>query len=172
MTVLLRALEYTNEEMLELFFDVDEVSLTKTTAKVKLVPERLRGQSLSFDVKGKDGEVVVAAGKRVTARHVKELEEAGITELSVPDEFLIGRTLARDTVDTSTGELVAEANAVIEAEQLEAIRAAGIKKLPLLYTNDVDRGAFVSDTLRVLLHGLFPGSTSSGLPPRGHTAPG
>ncbi len=148
-TVLLRALEYTNEEMLELFFDVDEVSLTKTTAKVKLVPERLRGQSLSFDVKGKDGKVVVAAGKRVTARHVKELEEAGITDLSVPDEFLIGRTLARDIVDTSTGELIAEANAIIEEEQLEAIRAAGIKKLPLLYTNDVDRGAFVSDTLRV-----------------------
>ena len=124
-TVLLRALEYTNEEMLELFFDVDEVSLTKTTAKVKLVPERLRGQSLSFDVKGKDGKVVVAAGKRVTARHVKELEEAGITDLSVPDEFLIGRTLARDIVDTSTGELIAEANAIIPgARALNAINGS------------------------------------------------
>lgn len=148
-TVLLRALGYTNEEMLALFFVNDVVKLTKTQAKLELVPERLRGQSVGFDIKGNGSKVIVPAGKRVTARHVRELEEAGIKELAVPDDFLFGLTIAKDLVDTSTGELLAAANSLVDEELLAAIRDAGIKKIELLYSNDVDNGPFISETLRV-----------------------
>ncbi|MEL0084057.1 MAG: DNA-directed RNA polymerase subunit beta, partial [Gammaproteobacteria bacterium] len=148
-TVLLRALGYSNEEMLELFFDTDVVKLTKTQAKLELVPDRLRGQALGFDLKGKDGKVLVPAGKRVTARNVRELDKAGIKELAVPDDFLFGRTLAKDLIDGETGEVLAPANALLDEEILAAIRAGGIKKIELLFTNDVDAGPFISETLRV-----------------------
>ena len=148
-TVLLRALDFSNEEMLELFFDTDRVKLSKTQTKLELIPERLRGQSPGFDILGKDGEVIVPEGKRVTARHVRELEKQGIKELVINDEFLLGRTIAKDLVETGTGELLAGANALIDEELLETVRNGGIKKLELLFTNDVDNGPFISDTLRV-----------------------
>ena len=148
-TVLLRALGFSNEEMLELFFENDVVKLTKTQAKLELVPERLRGQAVSFDIKDKNDKVIVPAGKRVTAKHVRELDAAGLKELVVPEEYLLGQTIARDVIETSTGELVAPANTLIDEELLAAIRGAGIKKLELIYFNDVDNGPFVSETLRV-----------------------
>ncbi|RPE74186.1 DNA-directed RNA polymerase subunit beta [Vulcaniibacterium tengchongense] len=148
-TVLLRALGYTNEEMLREFFEINTFHIDpKEGVQLELVPERLRGETLNFDLS--DGErVIVEAGRRITARHVKQLEQSGIAALAVPDEYLLGRILAHDVVDPATGELLAAANDEISDEQLAKFRKAGIETVGTLWVNDLDRGAYISHTLRI-----------------------
>ncbi|MBA1332851.1 hypothetical protein QQ73_17850, partial [Candidatus Endoriftia persephone str. Guaymas] len=97
-TVLLRALGYDTEQILGMFFETDTFSLTKRTVKVNLVPERLRGETVSFDIKVGD-EVIVEAGRRITARHIRQLDKAGVSKLDVTREYMVGRTLAHNVVD-------------------------------------------------------------------------
>ncbi|MBF6025770.1 DNA-directed RNA polymerase subunit beta [Lysobacter niastensis] len=148
-TVLLRALGYSNEEMLREFFEINTFHIDpKEGVQLELVPERLRGETLNFDLA--DGErVIVEAGRRITARHVKQLEQSGISALAVPDEYLIGRILANDVVDANTGELLATANDEISEDQLAKFRKAGIDAVGTLWVNDLDRGAYLSHTLRI-----------------------
>ncbi|WP_243047511.1 DNA-directed RNA polymerase subunit beta [Dyella sp. RRB7] len=148
-TVLLRALGYNNVEMLETFFEHNVFHLGKKGGTtLELVAERLRGETLSFDLTIGD-KVLVEAGKRITARHVRQLAAENITALEVPDDYPVGRILATDIVDSKTGELLASANDEITAEQLENFRKAGIEVVPTLYVNDLDRGAYISHTLRI-----------------------
>jgi DNA-directed RNA polymerase subunit beta len=148
-TVLLRALGYTNEEMLDIFFEKNVFHLgKKDSATLDLVAERLRGETLNFDLRVGD-DVIVEAGKRITARHVRQLDNAKIKSLEVPDEYLLGRILAHDVVDTKTGELLAAANDEINDAHLEAFRKAGVDKIATLWVNDLDRGDYISKTLRI-----------------------
>ncbi|WP_430392448.1 DNA-directed RNA polymerase subunit beta [Dyella sp. 20L07] len=148
-TVLLRALGYNNVEMLETFFEHNVFHLGKKGGTtLELVAERLRGETLTFDLTIGD-KVLVEAGKRITARHVRQLAAENITALEVPDDYPVGRILAIDVVDSKTGELLAQANDEITAEQLENFRKAGIEVVPTLYVNDLDRGAYISHTLRI-----------------------
>ncbi|MGB5465473.1 MAG: DNA-directed RNA polymerase subunit beta [Sedimenticolaceae bacterium] len=148
-TILLRALGYETGEILDRFFDKDTFQIGKKKIELALVPSRLRGDTASFDIKA-GRTVIVEAGKRITARHIKQLEEAGVDKLEVPDiAFLVGRTLAHDVVDSGTGELIAKANDEITAEHVEQFLAKGIKKIETLFTNDLDHGPFISDTLRI-----------------------
>ncbi|BDU15740.1 DNA-directed RNA polymerase subunit beta [Lysobacter auxotrophicus] len=148
-TVLLRALGYNNEEMLREFFEINTFHVDPNEGvQLELVPERLRGETLNFDLS--DGEkVIVEAGRRITARHVKQLEQSGISALAVPDEYLVGRILASDVVDTKSGELLATANDEITEDHLAAFRKAGIESVGTLWVNDLDRGAYLSHTLRI-----------------------
>ncbi|MEE4303995.1 MAG: DNA-directed RNA polymerase subunit beta [Wenzhouxiangella sp.] len=148
-TILLRALGMTEEEMLDYFFDKTKVTLRKGDAKIDLVPQRLRGESALFDIADAKGNVIVEKDKRITARHVKLIEEAGVKTLDVPDDYLIGKILAHDIVDTDSGELVAKANDEITEEALEAMREAKVKKFDVLYVNDLDQGPYISNTLRI-----------------------
>lgn len=148
-TVLLRALGYSNEEMLAQFFEVNSFHIDpKEGVQLELVPERLRGETLDFDLADGD-KVIVEAGRRITARHIKQLEASGIEALAVPDSYLVGRILAHDVVDAGTGELVAAANDEITEEHLEAFRKAGIEHVGTLWVNDLDRGPYISNTLRI-----------------------
>ena len=147
-TVLLRALGMEPSEMLELFFDHNVFHLSGDEVALELVPERLRGELASFDIRIGDA-VLVEEGRRVTARHIRELEKAGITALGVPPEYLIGKTAAHDVVDGDTGELLVRTNDELTAAQVSALRAAGIGELRTLYVNDLDRGPYISSTLRV-----------------------
>ena len=147
-TVLLRALDMEVEEILETFFETEMLRFSGSEVTMKIYPDRLRGQIVNFEIVAPDGEVLIPAGKRVSARHAHQLKQAGIDEVSVPDEVAVGRVLARALVDSGTGEIIAEANQVIDEALLEAIRAAGVTEAEVLYINEVDRGAFISDTLR------------------------
>ena len=148
-TVLLRALGYNNQEMLGIFFEHNVFHLGKKgVTTLELVAERLRGETLSFDL-AIGGTVLVEAGKRITARHVRQLAAENITALEVPEDYPVGRIVATDIVDAKTGELLASANDEITAEQLENFRKAGIETVPTLYVNDLDRGAYISHTLRI-----------------------
>ena len=148
-TILLRALGYSNEEMLNEFFEINTFHVDpKEGVQVELVPERLRGETLDFDLADGDT-VIVEAGRRITARHIRQLEQSGIEALAVPDDYLLGRILSHDVPDTETGELLAAANDEITEEHLAAFRKAGVDTIGTLWTNDLDRGPYLSNTLRI-----------------------
>jgi DNA-directed RNA polymerase subunit beta len=147
-SVLLRALGYNNEEMLNEFFDINVFHIEAEGVQLELVPERLRGETLDFDLADGD-KVIVEAGKRITARHVKQLEAAGVAALAVPDDYIAGRILSHDVIDPATGELLATANDEITFDTLEKLRKAGIQSVGTLWVNDLDRGAYLSNTLRI-----------------------
>ena len=147
-TILLRALGYDTEQILDMFFETDSVALAKTKAKLTLVPERLRGEMATFDIKaGK--QVIVESGRRVTQRHIRQLEKAGVKQLDCPLESLYGEVLAHHIVDKETGELLANANDEITEELLQTLIDKGIKKIKILFTNDLDHGPYISSTLRI-----------------------
>jgi len=149
-TILLRALGYSSEEMLEMFFDTSKFEVADNQQLLlELVPSRLRGDVATFDIKDNAGNVIVEEGRRITARHIRALEKANVTQLQVPETYLLGRALARDLVDTNTGEVLFECNTEITAEVLEKILATGIQSIETLYTNELDCGPFVSETLRI-----------------------
>ncbi|MGK2952336.1 MAG: DNA-directed RNA polymerase subunit beta [Thiobacillus sp.] len=147
-TILLKALGYTPASILEDFFSKDTFYINTQGVQFELVPERLRGELARFDICGKDDHVIVAKDKRITAKHIRELDAAGVKKWAVPAEFVVGRVLAHDVVDTATGELVARANDEITEELLVKLAEAKVEKFNTLYTNDLDHGAFISQTLR------------------------
>ncbi|MEA3290844.1 MAG: DNA-directed RNA polymerase subunit beta, partial [Pseudomonadota bacterium] len=148
-TILLRALGYTTEEILAMFFENDLFYVSDKSMQMELEADRLRGQQLGFDVTGLRGKMLVPAGKKITTRHIKELEKAGVKKIEVPMEYLLGRVLAKDTIDTESGELLAEANQELTEELLQSLIEAGVGELEVIYTNDIDCGPFLSDTLRI-----------------------
>ncbi len=148
-TILLRALGMDNEEILDTFFETTKISLKKSGAKLALIPGRLRGETTFFDIRSKTGKMLVAAGRRITARHIKMIEDAGVKALDVPDEYLIGKIVANAIIDKESGEVLADANAELTEELLEKLRDTGIKSLNILHINDLDHGPYISNTLRV-----------------------
>ncbi len=148
-TILLRALGYSTEEILEMFFDHDEFSFSHGHWNLALIPERLRGQIATFDITNKSGKVIVESERRITVRHIKEIAKANIQNLEVTADFLEGRIVAHDIVNEETGEIVVEANTALTPEAIQAIEAAGVKSFKSLYVNEFDHGAYISDTLRI-----------------------
>ncbi|MCH8227536.1 MAG: DNA-directed RNA polymerase subunit beta [Proteobacteria bacterium] len=148
-TILLRALGMDNEEILDTFFETTKITLKKSGAKLALIPGRLRGETAFFDIRSKTGKMLVATGKRITARHIKMIEDAGVKALDVPDKYLIGKIVANAIIDKESGEVLAEANAELTEELLEKLRDARIKSLNILHINDLDHGPYISNTLKV-----------------------
>ncbi|MCY3688295.1 MAG: DNA-directed RNA polymerase subunit beta [Gammaproteobacteria bacterium] len=151
-TVLLRALQFTPEQILEMFYERNTYRITggdEPVISVELVPSRLRGEVLSFPVKGKRGKLIVEAGRRITSRHIRQMEQAGLTELQVSEDFVVGSSLAVDAVNKETGEIIAPCNTEIGPELIGRFVEEGISEFQTVYTNDLDCGPFVSDTLRI-----------------------
>ena len=146
-TILLRALGYETEEILDIFFENDTFTFQKDGLQLALVPSRLRGETAAFAIKS-GRKVIVEEGKRITAKHIRDLEAAGIDKLDVDKEYLIGKTLAHNIVDTDTGELIANANDEITEELMNTLFEKGVKEIRTLFTNDLDHGPYISDTLR------------------------
>ena len=148
-TILLKALGYTPEQILSEFFVFDSFSLTKSEIDFELVPERLRGEIARFDFITKTGKLIVAKDKRITQRHVREMQEAHMTKITVPQDYVIGRVIAHNVVDKESGEIVANANDEITEELLEKLADASVGTVQTIYTNDLDQGPFISQTLRI-----------------------
>ncbi len=147
-TIIMRAIGMSNEEMLATFFETTQFTLlTANEVKVELVIDRLKGENAPFDIKVGDS-VLVEAGRRVTSKHLRELKKAEVGAQIAPVDFLLGQTLAHDVVDTRSGELLASANDLITPELLANMREAGIDTLRTIYFNEVDHGPFISTTMR------------------------
>ncbi|MBU2882079.1 DNA-directed RNA polymerase subunit beta [Psychrosphaera sp. B3R10] len=148
-TIILRSLDYSTEEILELFFDNIAIEIKGDKILMELQPSRLRGETAVFDIKDQDGEVIVETGRRITARHIRTMEKSKISNIEVPHEYIIDKVLAKNYVDESTGEIVANANDLISLELLAKLAEVGHKKFEIIYTNELDHGSYISDTLRV-----------------------
>ncbi|MBS94082.1 MAG: DNA-directed RNA polymerase subunit beta [Chromatiales bacterium] len=147
-TIFLRALGLENEEMLGIFFDTNDFYLSDKKIEMGLLPQRLRGDNATFDIRiGR--KLIVAEGRRITVKHVKDLEKSGAKRLEVPQDYLIGKILAHDLIDADTGELLAAANDELTEELLESLIESGVVKIRTLYVNDLDEGPYISNTLRV-----------------------
>jgi DNA-directed RNA polymerase subunit beta len=148
-TILLKAIGQTPEQILSTFFESDTFHLTKKGIQFELVPERLRGEVARFDFTDKAGNVLVPKDKRITAKHIRDLAEAGVKKIAVPEDFIVGRAVAQNVVDAESGEILANANDEITEALLAKLMEAGVEDLKTLYVNDLDRGPYISSTLRV-----------------------
>ena len=147
-TIILRALGLNNEEILEIFFDTNDFYLSAKEIRMGLVPDRLRGETAIFDIKlGR--KIIVEEGRRITAKHVRDMESSRVNKLVVPTQYLEGKMLAHDIVDTETGELLALANAELTPELIELLIEKEVDHIQTLYVNDLDRGAYISNTLKI-----------------------
>ncbi len=147
-TILLKAIGMTSEQILANFFVFDNFTLRSEGAEMEFVAERLRGEVARFDITDKSGKVLVAKDKRINAKHVRDIEAAGIKHISVPEDYLQGRVLATNIIDPETGEVIANANDELTDELLGRLRDAKVSSIQTLYTNDLDQGAYISQTLR------------------------
>jgi DNA-directed RNA polymerase subunit beta len=148
-TILLKSIGMTHEQILATFFEFDTFHFSKKGILFEVVPERLRGEVAKFDILDKAGKVLVAKDKRITVKHIRDMAEAGIKKIIVPDEFMIGRVVARNIVNAETGEVLANANDEITEDLLAKLAAGEIEQIQTLYVNDLDRGAYISTTLRI-----------------------
>ncbi|GIR48628.1 MAG: hypothetical protein CM15mP58_07250 [Burkholderiaceae bacterium] len=148
-TILLKALGYSDDEILSEFFDFDNFVFIKDKIEMELVVERLRGEIARFDIKDKAGRVIVAKDKRINAKHLKEIKQAKVSKIFVPADFLLGRALAETIIVQDTGEVLAKANEEITEELLVKLKSENVSKIKTIYVNDLDYGDYVSSTLRI-----------------------
>lgn len=148
-TILLKALGYGPEQILEMFGDTETFHIGPKGVEFSLVSERLRGEVAKFDITDKKGNVVVAKDKRITVKHIREIEKSGIDTIEVPSTFMLGRALAKNVIDQETGEVIANANDEVTEELLGKLIEAKVGTVQTLYSNDLDHGDFISQTLRI-----------------------
>ena len=148
-TILLKAIGLTPEQVLKEFFAFDTFHFSKKGIQFELVPERLRGETTKFDILDKHDKVIVPKDKRITVKYIRDLEAAGVKKIAVPDDYLLGRVLAHNVVDTETGEILANANDEITETVLAKLKAAEAASIHTIYTNDLDQGPYISQTLRI-----------------------
>lgn len=148
-TVLLRALGLSTEDILEKFFQNNVFQVQDRQLSLVLVPERLRGEIASFDIQGKNGEVIIPQDQRIVARHIQQLKDSGLEYLEVPIDYLVGKILARPIIQSETGEILAEANTELSYELMSSLLAKGIARIETLYVSELDFGAYIATTLRI-----------------------
>ncbi|WP_029936161.1 DNA-directed RNA polymerase subunit beta [Thiomicrospira pelophila] len=147
-SILLRAMGYDNEQILEMFFDTSKIKMSKGKYSLAFDPEQFKGQMATFDIAAK-GEVFAAEGTRITARTIKKMAEAGVSSIDVPVEFLLGKVMAKNVVDTSSGELIAAANSIITQDILDKINELSKLQFEVLYIDELLHGSYMSDTLNL-----------------------
>jgi DNA-directed RNA polymerase subunit beta len=147
-TILLRALGYDNEELIKIFFETNRFTLSSEKCIFHIIPERMRGEISAFDIKDND-KVLVEEGRRITAKHIREMVKSGLTEVEVPREYLVGKTIGHNLIDPSTGELVAKVNDELTPTMLDRCIESGITEINTLFVNDLDNGPYMSNAMRL-----------------------
>jgi DNA-directed RNA polymerase subunit beta len=147
-TILLRALGYDNEEMIKIFFDTNKFTLSAEKCVFHIIPERMRGEIAAFDIKDND-KVLVEEGRRITAKHIREMVKSGLAEVDVPREYLLGKVIGHNLIDPNTGELVAKVNDELTATMLDRCIDCGITEVNTLFVNDLDNGPYMSNAMRL-----------------------
>ena len=147
-TILLRGLGYSNEEMINIFFETNKFTLNADKCLFHIVPERMRGEIAAFDIKHND-QVLVEEGRRITAKHIREMNKAGLAEVEVPREYLTGKILGHNLIDQSTGELIANVNDELTPALIERCIDSSITEINTLFVNDLDNGPYISNAMRI-----------------------
>ncbi len=146
-TILLRAIGYSSQEILEKFYEKETYLIGSNNYSLKVIPRRMVGKIAPSDIKGNQG-VIIEAGKRITARHIRLIESSKIKTLEVPKESLFNQTIAEDIIDPSTGEIAITCNTQIDEDVLIKLHELKLKEVDVLYINELESGPYISDTLR------------------------
>ena len=146
-TILLRAIGFSSQEILEKFYEKETYLIGSNSYSLKVIPRRMVGKIAPSDIKGSQG-VIIEAGKRITARHIRLIESSKIKTLEVPKESLFNQTIAEDIIDPSTGEIAIACNTLIDEEVLLKLSELKLKEINVLYINELESGPYISDTLR------------------------
>ena len=144
----MRALGYETSEIIDLFFEKDEIKYDKDSFSVKTNSDRLKGTIAIDDLKIKN-KLIIEAGKIFNARHVKLLQESKLEYLPISDEYLYGKILGQDIIDEDTGEILIPQNTSIDVDNIELIKKLSLDKIKILFTNDIDKGPYISNTLLI-----------------------
>ena len=147
-TILLRGLGYDNEEMIKIFFETNKFTISADKCLFHIVPERMRGEISAFDIKH-NGQVLVEEGRRITAKHIREMNKIELKDVDVPREYLIGKILAHNVINQSTGELIANVNDELTSALIESFIENDISEIETLFVNDLDNGAYISNAMRL-----------------------
>ena len=146
-TILLKALKLTNQEILESFYETEMYKVKKDSYQLQVIPRRLMGKIAPADIEAK-GELILKKGERISARHIRKIESAKLKTLTINKEGLFGQVLAKDMLDKTTGEIILEANSIIDEENIEVIEELKLSEIEVLYINDIEAGPYMADTLR------------------------
>jgi|TARA_B100001059_G_scaffold68895_1_gene65850 DNA-directed RNA polymerase subunit beta len=147
-TILLRALGYETSEIVDLFFEKDQIKIEDGLFKLKLIPERLKGTIATDELKIKN-KVIIEPGKIFNSRHVKLLQESKIDFLPISEEHLYGKIIGQDIVDDETGEIILPLNTLIDVENIDLIKKNNQDSFDILFTNEIDNGPYISNTLSI-----------------------
>ncbi|OAV03161.1 DNA-directed RNA polymerase subunit beta [Moraxella catarrhalis] len=145
-TIILRAIGMDTTQILDQFFEKVEVFKGDESFEIELVADRLKGEMAQFDIVGPDGNVIVEQGQRINALRVKRILNSGMTKLAVPDEYLYERIIGEDIVVGD--EVLVRANTLIDHEILVKLTEKNVQSFKILFTNDIDHGTYIADTLR------------------------
>ncbi|WWO95492.1 MAG: DNA-directed RNA polymerase subunit beta [Candidatus Dasytiphilus stammeri] len=147
-TVILRAMNYSTEDILDIFFEKVVFKIKNNQFMMKFIPERLRGETISFNIES-NGIIYVEKGRRITNRHIRLFQKNNITEIEVPIEYLVGKIVAKDYYHPVTGELICSANTKLSLDLLDKLIKNGYKLIYTIFTNDLDHGSYISETMHI-----------------------
>ncbi len=148
-TVILRAMGMSTEAILKEFFEFNKFTVDAGIINFDLKPDQLRGLVAKFDIKDSEGKIIVEQDQRILGKHIKEMKKAKLKQLAVNDEFLFGRVIAESIIDPETGEELVSANTTIDSDVVDLIRKSGVEVFHTIYTNEFDKGSYISDTLKI-----------------------
>ena len=148
-TILLKALGYTTEDLLDFFYK-KEVLLLEGKGKFakKIDFDLLLHQRSTRDVRDPASkEVIVKKNRKFTRGAIKKMQDAGMDTLPITDEEVAGLISAEDIIDMDTGEVLAESNEVLNVDKVEELRKRGYKEIQVLYIDGLNVGSYLRDTL-------------------------
>ncbi|MDZ4085118.1 MAG: DNA-directed RNA polymerase subunit beta, partial [Bdellovibrionales bacterium] len=149
-TILLKALGYSIEQLLEYFYDLDKVVARKGKLFREIDIERMSGQRALVDIiEPKSGEVLVKQGRRITRAVVKRVRDLDLKEIEISMDDLEGKVIARPIIDESTGEIIADANQEMTKAIMERSIASGIEEFRLIFFDGLSVGPYLRNTLLV-----------------------
>ena len=147
-TIILRALGYDTKEILDIFYENNKVTIKDGQFFIQQSLDDLKGSIAAFDIMH-NKKIIIAKGKRVTVRHIDLAKKSKMKSFSIPSEYLLGKRMSEDIIDASTGEVLFECNQQITREVVDNILESKLKKFQILYTNELDRGPFICNTLDI-----------------------
>ncbi|MCD6430458.1 MAG: DNA-directed RNA polymerase subunit beta [Deltaproteobacteria bacterium] len=153
-TVLLRALGYSTEELLNLFYDSVVINRLPDGTFTRAIDYDNTDLVASFKAREdvvdiESGEVLLLKGRKITKTALRRMKAAGLETLPMMDDELVNSYVSHDVVDPQTGEVLLECNEEITAEKLEALQESGVENLEILYIDNVNVGSYLRDTLLV-----------------------
>ncbi len=150
-TVLLKALGYSAEELLGTFYDCETIVVKNESYFRKVNLDNLRGQRASSDIMDPKNptQALIKRNRKFTPLHIKQLKAAGVEQLEIFKEELIGKIIGKDVIDMNTGEVILPINTEINEKVLEALRNYGMNQFEILFIDELNVDSSFRDTLMI-----------------------